>query len=183
MQRGVRYGIALAPNPDLEYPTALASVADDTFDVVLIAEVIEHLAFNPVAMWRELYRVMKPGARIVLTTPNYYALRPRLRQLLRSVRRLGGGVEADQILSLHTRAHHWKEYAPRELVRYFALLSPDFVVAHMAYTEEYLPRFFNRRGAGLVRWIERAVPPLRPDLFLEVDLPHKRKGIVAEPSW
>lgn len=177
------HSIRLLPNADLEHPTALASIADDTFDVVLFTEIIEHLAFNPIAMWREIWRVMKPGARIVVTTPNYYALRTRLRQWSRALRLLGGGVPAEQVISLHTLGHHWKEYSRRELHRYFALLSPDFALRNFAYTEAYQPAMLQRTGGAVVRWLERSIRPIRPDLYLEVELTRKDKGIVVEPHW
>jgi 2-polyprenyl-6-hydroxyphenyl methylase/3-demethylubiquinone-9 3-methyltransferase len=175
------HAIELLPNTDLEHPSALAGIADDTFDIVLFTEVIEHLAFNPVAMWREIYRVMKPGARIVVTTPNYYALRTRVRHWLRAIRGLGGGVDVAQVLSLRTLGHHWKEYSRRELLGYFALLSPDFACRNVAHVEAY--RASRRTGTGLVLWLERMCPPLRPYLYLEVELMHKDKGIVVEPHW
>src|SRR5262249_37284622 len=101
------HGIRLLPNADLENPAALAVLPDDSFDVVLMTEVIEHLAFNPVTLWREIHRVMKAGGRLVITTPNYYALRTRLRQWSRSLRALGGGVAVEQVLQLRTFGHHW----------------------------------------------------------------------------
>jgi 2-polyprenyl-3-methyl-5-hydroxy-6-metoxy-1,4-benzoquinol methylase len=177
------HGIALLPNPDLERPHALTAIADDTFDIVLLTEVIEHLAFNPVAMWREIYRVMKTGARIVVTTPNYYALRTRLRQWLRAVRRRGGGVAVDQVLMVNTLGHHWKEYSRRELLEYFGTLSPDFRCSNFAYTEEYMPSVAKRPGGRLVLWLERVIPPLRPDMYLEVELIRKGAGIAIEPHW
>ncbi len=105
------HSIRLLPNADLEYPAALRIIADDAFDIVLFTEVIEHLAFNPVAMWREIYRVMKPGARIVVTTTNYHALRTRARQWWRALRGLGAGVDVEHVLGLNTLGHHWKEYS------------------------------------------------------------------------
>jgi 2-polyprenyl-3-methyl-5-hydroxy-6-metoxy-1,4-benzoquinol methylase len=177
------HGIALLPNPDLERPSALTATADDTFDIVLLTEVIEHLAFNPVAMWREIYRVMKPGARIVVTTPNYYALRTRLRQWLRVLRRRGGGVAVDQVLKVNTLGHHWKEYSRREMFDYFGMLSSDFRCSNFAYTQEYLPPVAKRFGGRSVLWLERVIPPLRPDLYLEVELVRKHAGIVIEPHW
>jgi len=177
------HSIRLLPNADLEYPTALKDIADDTFDIVLFTEVIEHLAFNPVAMWREIYRVMKPGARIVVTTPNYYALRTRLRQSARTLRLLGGSVPVEQVLTLHTLGHHWKEYSRRELIRYFALLSPDFTCRNFAYAEAYQPAMLQRTGGAIVRWLEHAIRPIRPDLYLEIELTRKDKGIVVEPHW
>lgn len=44
--------------------------ADDTFDVVVSCETIEHLP-DPWAALREMYRVTRPGGRLFLTTPNY----------------------------------------------------------------------------------------------------------------
>jgi 2-polyprenyl-6-hydroxyphenyl methylase/3-demethylubiquinone-9 3-methyltransferase len=177
------HSIRLLPNADLEYPTALKAMADDTFDIVLFTEVIEHLAFNPVAMWREIYRVMKPGARIVVTTPNYYALRTRTRQWWRALRGLGAGVDVEHVLGLHTLGHHWKEYSRRELERYFTLLSPDFVCRSFAYVEAYRPSATNRVGTGFVLSLERMIPFVRPDLYFEVELTHKAAGIVVEPHW
>jgi 2-polyprenyl-6-hydroxyphenyl methylase/3-demethylubiquinone-9 3-methyltransferase len=177
------YGITLLPNPDLERITALSQTPDDTFDVVLFTEIIEHITFNPVAMWREIYRVMKPGARIVVTTPNYYALRGNTWRWLRFLQRFGGGIDVYAILTQHTYAHHWKEYSLRELIYYFCALSPDFVCVHAAYPEEYAPSYMGRAAQAIVRWTERALPILRPDVYLEIELARKDKGIVIEPHW
>jgi len=176
------HAITLLPNADLEYPSALKAVADDTFDIVLFTEVIEHLAFNPVAMWREIYRVMKPGARIVVTTPNYHALRTRVRQWWRAVRGLGAGVDVDQVLGVHTLGHHWKEYSRRELERYFTLLSPDFACRNFAYVQGHR-RATRRPSVELALLLERMIPFLRPDLYVEVELTRKAAGIVIEPHW
>jgi SAM-dependent methyltransferase len=43
---------------------------DGTFDLVLFCEVIEHLVADPVHAVREIHRVLEPGGRLVLTTPN-----------------------------------------------------------------------------------------------------------------
>jgi len=48
----------------------------NTFDYVISSEVVEHVS-NPDKALRELYRVLKPGGILVLTTPNrfwYFAL-------------------------------------------------------------------------------------------------------------
>ena len=45
----------------------------DSVDVVILTEVLEHLR-NPVRAMEELYRVLKPGGRLVLTTPLLWPL-------------------------------------------------------------------------------------------------------------
>jgi 2-polyprenyl-3-methyl-5-hydroxy-6-metoxy-1,4-benzoquinol methylase len=51
---------------------------DATFDVVISTEGIEHLE-NHFAFLREISRILKPGGRLLLTTPNITALRSRVR--------------------------------------------------------------------------------------------------------
>jgi SAM-dependent methyltransferase len=43
---------------------------DDSFDSVLFCEIIEHLQMDPVAVLREIKRVLRPGGALILTTPN-----------------------------------------------------------------------------------------------------------------
>lgn len=51
---------------------------DGVFDAVLSVEGIEHLE-NRQAFLRELFRVLKPGGTLVLTTPNTVSVRSRVR--------------------------------------------------------------------------------------------------------
>jgi SAM-dependent methyltransferase len=53
---------------------------DDSFDVVTLTEVIEHLEHDR-AVLREIHRVTKPGGLVVVTTPNILNLNSRLRFL------------------------------------------------------------------------------------------------------
>ncbi len=43
---------------------------DNTFDVVICCEVLEHLLINPNHMLYEIHRVLRPGGYFLLTTPN-----------------------------------------------------------------------------------------------------------------
>lgn len=43
---------------------------DNSFDVVLFCEIIEHLLSDPVHALTEIRRVLKPGGSLILTTPN-----------------------------------------------------------------------------------------------------------------
>jgi 2-polyprenyl-3-methyl-5-hydroxy-6-metoxy-1,4-benzoquinol methylase len=53
------------------------------FDVIVSAEVIEHLE-NPRFVARELFRLLRPGGTLLLTTPNNESWRSLLSLLVRS---------------------------------------------------------------------------------------------------
>jgi 2-polyprenyl-3-methyl-5-hydroxy-6-metoxy-1,4-benzoquinol methylase len=55
---------------------------DDTFDVVVAPEVIEHLE-NPRFMIREIFRVLRPGGTAIVTTPNNESWRSLIALLVR----------------------------------------------------------------------------------------------------
>jgi len=54
---------------------------DNSFDLVTFTEVAEHLE-NHRAILREIYRVLKPGGVVVITTPNILNIKSRLRFFL-----------------------------------------------------------------------------------------------------
>ena len=61
--------------------------AESSYDVVISCETIEHVP-DPLAGLREMYRVARPGARLYLTTPNYFNL-VGLYQLYSAIRHPG----------------------------------------------------------------------------------------------
>jgi len=144
-----------------------SALGPDSIDVVLFSEVLEHLAFNPLPFWQSVYEVLAPGGRIILTTPNFYFWKTRVRGALRFAIGNGGGVSVDDVLKRPTYAHHWKEYSTREIKRYFRLLSPDFRI-HRVFC-------FSDRFAH-VGLFGRAI-------YAEIDLPAKQHGIVDDSAW
>ena len=86
---------------------------DGFFDVVLCAEVIEHLTFYPSWMLYEIHRVLRPGGTLVLTTPN--ALRLFFRYA--DARNLFEGHHVGDAFSGYgPYGRHNRELAPDELV-------------------------------------------------------------------
>jgi 2-polyprenyl-3-methyl-5-hydroxy-6-metoxy-1,4-benzoquinol methylase len=57
-----------------------APFPDSSFDVVVMVEVLEHLA-EPAAYLEATFRLLRPGGAILLTTPNFRGLSGRLRGL------------------------------------------------------------------------------------------------------
>jgi len=52
--------------------------ADNTFDYVLLMEVVEHLR-NPYTVISEINRIIKKGGSLIISTPNILSLKSRLR--------------------------------------------------------------------------------------------------------
>jgi len=136
---------------------------DATFDAVLLLEILEHLTQNPRPLWMELGRVLRPGGRVIVTTPNLYRVGSGGGAALQTWRLLtagGSGPTVEEVLTLQTGAHHWKEYGRRELRRYFSLLG--WRIARME-SFNYLP---SRRASLLV--LKRLFPALHDCLYLEL---------------
>lgn len=89
----------------------------NSFDVVVLTEVFEHLHVNLVVTGREMRRVLKRGGHLYLTTPNGFGLR----RLLKVLRQRRFQVVYDQWASIEKRGFcgHVTEYTPRELEDFF----------------------------------------------------------------
>lgn len=77
---------------------------NDVFDFISCTEVIEHLE-NYRLLIREAYRVAKPGATIVFTTPNVLNLNSRLRYLHYGFHSLFGPIDVNRVEAFSTGGH------------------------------------------------------------------------------
>lgn len=61
---------------DLETPDFLEKNPglSGSYDLILFAEVLEHLVVNPVDLMRRLLRMLRPGGSLYLTTPNFFLI-------------------------------------------------------------------------------------------------------------
>lgn len=81
------------------------------YDLVLFVEVLEHLLVNPIPLLRAMGLLLRPGGRLLLTTPNQARWGNRLRLLRgRSIRERGAFPTTEA-----PTYGHVQEYAPDEL--------------------------------------------------------------------
>jgi SAM-dependent methyltransferase len=83
---------------------------DESFDVVVFSELIEHLGVNPVRALAEIHRVLRPGGIVIVTTPNSLSLQ-RFSDFLHA----GSAMEQRYSPLFGYGARHNREYHPREL--------------------------------------------------------------------
>ncbi|MDW8015381.1 MAG: methyltransferase domain-containing protein [Bacteroidia bacterium] len=77
-------------------------------DIVIAAEVIEHLYTSPIQVYRFFRSFMKPNAYLIITTPNAVTLRNRLLMLL-------GKNPFEMIRETRDNPGHYREYTGTEL--------------------------------------------------------------------
>lgn len=146
---------------------------DESFDGALLCETFEHLRIDPVFVLAEIQRVLAPGARLLVTTPNVYSL-PSLGRFL------SGRSVADpwqEFGKLRTLGHmgHVREYSMREVRRFLVASGWSVEWASTRYSgpcHSLRRRWLDRAFRVLPRWLGRelvlvarrgqAVPRLRP---------------------
>jgi len=124
-KRAKKNGITTKSLGDLSLGEVALEEEDSKFDALVMSEVIEHLAFNPLKMWSSIFRVLKPESKIFISTPNSVSLENRIVEPARVLTGTGKGVSVDGIMDTPTYGHHWKEYSIKEIYRYFENLSID----------------------------------------------------------
>lgn len=197
------YNITLQPYRDLSDPVELDLLPPDSFDLILFAEIIEHITFNPIKMWSALYRLLRPGGRIIVTTPNYHvaAFLEDAKNLLRGH---SCGISIGTLVEINTFGPHWKEYSAKDVREYFERLSPDFRINRLLFTDPYptnedAAAFLSRVGKeigdvlpGNPELAEKLTEHLtgleevrcfKRSLHAEIDLVEKKRGIMVSPHW
>ena len=178
-QLASEHNIDLVCYQDISTLDAFSHFPDNSFDVILFTEFLEHITFNPVELWKNLYRLLSPRGRIIITTPNYYYLPQRARAFMRMLLLMGGGLSVDHILNIRTYGHHWKEYSAREIKYYFETLSSDFTVRSLTYAHN-----FTQYRRSPPKFIVNSVPMfLKCNIYADIELTIKNAGIGIAPGW
>jgi SAM-dependent methyltransferase len=109
---------------------------DALFDFVVYTDVIEHHSFSPKRVLDEIYRVLSPGGKVIVTTPNHASIYKRL--LLFLGKSVNDNFDSffDAASALPTYLGHHREYTRAELR--FALERTGFRVQECRIVEEDL---------------------------------------------
>ncbi len=151
---------------------------NESFDVVLCLEVLEHLSVDPMAMMAEVNRVLKGGGTFVLTTPNAV----RYSNVVNIV--LGEQPYGWAPYNGFDGNRHNREYTPSEIERLFRAggMTPREVTT-FGTKRRGLGRDALRRIAASVLWPVFWCPPRwRRDVILAVGAKTSTR-VERRPSW
>ena len=136
------------------------------YDIIVMAEVIEHLYTSPSFVFRFLKKLMRSKGILIVQTPNAVALHKRLQMLL--------GYNPFGLISEDmAEPGHFREYTRKELLRYAD--RGDLAVLECVSGNYFDYRFFNLEGAptknywylGLINVVYGVLPGrLRPGITL-----------------
>ena len=184
-----QHGIEIHTTVDLPSGRFAEELPEASVDAIVMSEILEHLAFNPLLMWKSIFRVLKPDGKLFMSTPNSLRLSRCLSQIRRIMAGDGIGVRVSSVLGGVTYGHHWKEYSRRELICYFASLGiPKTAIEIHHYCYRKLRPFSSRpiiKGSyhAIVDRLESWMPRFRPELFVIVHMPGHPVDVPSPPSY
>lgn len=109
-----------------------------TYDVIVMAEVIEHLYTAPQLVLAYLRTLIQPGGRLIVQTPNAASIQKRIKMML-------GRNPYEMIRTDNTNPGHFREYTIRELRNLSQAAGFDVEQVHTAF---YFDARYSRHGAG-----------------------------------
>lgn len=107
-----------------------------SYDVILLAEVIEHLYTSPTLVLGFLQSLLKPGGVLIVQTPNGVAIGRRLSML-------AGKQPFELIRENPTNPGHFREYTLPELQRYGRQIGMKVLEALYTHTIDLRFKFAN----------------------------------------
>ncbi len=125
---------------------------DAHFDIIVFNEVFEHLRIDLVSTMKNIHRVLKPGGKLLLSTPNHFCLDNILR-MIRQGRTMSMDIYSQyQHLAEGGHMGHVREYAPNDVSDF--LLKTGFTPVTLIYR--------GRFGNNIAQACARLFPGCRP---------------------
>jgi SAM-dependent methyltransferase len=131
---------------------------DDSFDVVLFCEIVEHLLMDPLHALREINRVLRPGGALVMTTPN-------VARLGNALALVDGRNVQDRYSGYGPYGRHNREYTRHELVHLLRFAGFD---EEVCFTADSCPEpQASPHAADLARLLQHRREDLGQYLFVK----------------
>jgi len=142
----------------------------EQFDIILFSEVIEHLAHPPLEALEAFYTLLTPGGHLVISTPNQFYFKSRLRTLFDIIllRPFDHDDEFKRWATLRREARyytHSRLFSMQQLA--WLALESKYTVAEKKYCSAYEPVGLERGRFVKAphRWVAKAVIALVTQLF------------------
>jgi SAM-dependent methyltransferase len=103
---------------------------DESFDIILLTETLEHLNFHPEKVFKDIFRVLRPGGRVIITTPNLLRINNRLKLIF------GKSINSD-LKENYSPGTHYREYSSVEIK--YLLEASGLKVDKIKYTDFNYP--------------------------------------------
>ncbi len=118
-------------------------IDDDSVKAVLFNELFEHLRINPIFTMREVYRVMRSGGVLLLSTPNLRSLAGLAHLLLRNEAYSCSRGIYEQYEKLDTIGHmgHVREYTAKEVANFLSRIG--FEIEETIYRGTFRSRLYH----------------------------------------
>jgi SAM-dependent methyltransferase len=148
---------------------------DETFDLAVFTETLEHIPRSPYAILGEIKRVLKRGGVLLFSVPNLSSLNNRIRLLL--------GKNILSVERFHSDSFgHFREFNLSEVTYMFRQIGMEVIAAEYA---SYAPPRARGRGVRAVRTLvsgmvheimSAAMPSLGPVCLAVVRKPRRALG-------
>jgi len=152
-----RNGVSTTTFDLKDYPYSLAN---NSYDFIILCEVLEHLPFNPIPVLREFGRILASKGLCYIATPNLTSLVHRYfmvvgKSFSNPVKHFFWALNPSSSMSVGI---HWKEYTKSELIEFCESTGLNL-------KKHYYCKYVNDSGSSLIRkalvnFAYRAMPQL-----------------------
>ena len=139
----------------------LLPLASDSFECILLSEVIEHLE-RPQISIKEAARVLRPGGRLLVTTPNYRSFWPLMERavdMLNMAPKMAGEQHISRFHSKSLKNLLIESGLKIDYLGTIYFLSPFLSLISSKWAERQLERELNRKSAIGMILVAVAVKP------------------------